>query len=398
MKNLKKLLVSLLTLALLICTVAPAMVFAEEAGMTIGIVAVDAKPGQEVDVQIAFTNQTTGIGGYQFDIAFDAAKLEYVKSTSNTEFSGTEEDLSISLINDTQANTGKLIYGGCTTKDFVYTAPIVTLTFKVLDADATVDTPITLSNLDITTVEGTAVECTPVENNVHIIVKHITGIELSATSAVIGVNGTTELTCTILPADYTDEAEVVWSTSDAEVASVENGVVTGLRAGTATIKATVAGFEATCTVYVAEYALDKTALNLKVGDSEEVAVVITPETTPVTEANCSSANEEVATVAVSDNGYAVTAVGVGETTITITINGNALECAVVVEAAYMKGDFDNDGSITVADALAALRIGAKLVEETSEYIAIGDVDNDGHVTVADALAILRVAARLVDHF
>lgn len=62
----------------------------------------------------------------------------------------------------------------------------------------------------------------------------------------------------------------------------------------------------------------------------------------------------------------------------------------------MKGDFDNDGQITVADALAALRIGAKLVEETPESIAIGDTDNDGHVTVADALAILRVAAKLAD--
>lgn len=61
------------------------------------------------------------------------------------------------------------------------------------------------------------------------------------------------------------------------------------------------------------------------------------------------------------------------------------------------GDFDGDGQITVADALAALRIGAKLVEETPESVAIGDVDHDGHVTVADALAILRVAAKLADH-
>lgn len=60
------------------------------------------------------------------------------------------------------------------------------------------------------------------------------------------------------------------------------------------------------------------------------------------------------------------------------------------------GDFDNDGDITVADALAALRIAAKLVEETPEYISIGDIDRDNHVTVADALAILRVAAKLTD--
>ena len=59
-----------------------------------------------------------------------------------------------------------------------------------------------------------------------------------------------------------------------------------------------------------------------------------------------------------------------------------------------KGDYDNDGEITVTDALAALRIAAKLVPETEKDIAICDTDNDGHVTVTDALAILRVAAKL----
>ncbi|MBR5942628.1 MAG: choice-of-anchor J domain-containing protein [Clostridia bacterium] len=62
----------------------------------------------------------------------------------------------------------------------------------------------------------------------------------------------------------------------------------------------------------------------------------------------------------------------------------------------LKGDMDNDGEITVADALAALRIAAKLVAPTDEAVAIGDVDGDGSVTVADALKILRVAAKLAD--
>jgi len=60
------------------------------------------------------------------------------------------------------------------------------------------------------------------------------------------------------------------------------------------------------------------------------------------------------------------------------------------------GDFDFDGKITVADALAALRIAAKMADETAEGIAIGDIDKDGTVTVADALAILRVAAKMSD--
>ena len=60
----------------------------------------------------------------------------------------------------------------------------------------------------------------------------------------------------------------------------------------------------------------------------------------------------------------------------------------------MKGDFDGDKQITVADALSALRIAARLAPETEQSLAIGDVDNDGKITVSDALIILRVAAKL----
>ena len=72
------------------------------------------------------------------------------------------------------------------------------------------------------------------------------------------------------------------------------------------------------------------------------------------------------------------------------------ELALVESETVKKGDFDGDGDITVTDALAALRIAAKLAPETEKDIIIGDTDNDGHVTVTDALAILRVAAKLAD--
>lgn len=58
------------------------------------------------------------------------------------------------------------------------------------------------------------------------------------------------------------------------------------------------------------------------------------------------------------------------------------------------GDMDKDGSVTVTDALIALRIAAKLAVPTESDIAIGDMDNDGSITVTDALMILRIAAKL----
>ena len=66
----------------------------------------------------------------------------------------------------------------------------------------------------------------------------------------------------------------------------------------------------------------------------------------------------------------------------------------VVGAAFIPGDMDGDGEITVADALSVLRIAAKLLEATPEAIAIGDMDSDGEITVSDALRVLRIAAKL----
>ena len=68
----------------------------------------------------------------------------------------------------------------------------------------------------------------------------------------------------------------------------------------------------------------------------------------------------------------------------------------VVATSVRKGDPDNDGEITVGDALTALRIAAKLVAATDEQFEACNVDGDDEITVGDALMILRVAAKLID--
>lgn len=60
----------------------------------------------------------------------------------------------------------------------------------------------------------------------------------------------------------------------------------------------------------------------------------------------------------------------------------------------LSGDIDNDGSITVADALVVLRISAGLSSYKDEDIAIYDLNKDGSVSVDDALIVLRDATGL----
>ncbi|MBQ9557673.1 MAG: fibronectin type III domain-containing protein [Clostridia bacterium] len=61
---------------------------------------------------------------------------------------------------------------------------------------------------------------------------------------------------------------------------------------------------------------------------------------------------------------------------------------------YTRCDMNNDGNVTAADALKALRIAAGLVTADTLDIATGDMDGDGEITVADALRILRKAVGL----
>ena len=79
----------------------------------------------------------------------------------------------------------------------------------------------------------------------------VTGVTLDKTELSLTAGATETLTATVTPADATNKA-VTWTTDKAEVATVENGVVTAVGEGTATITATTAdgSFTASCTVTV----------------------------------------------------------------------------------------------------------------------------------------------------
>lgn len=81
---------------------------------------------------------------------------------------------------------------------------------------------------------------------------HVTGVSLSGTTSV-KVGNTVTLTATVAP-DNANNKNVTWTSSNEGVATVEDGVVTGVAAGTATITVTTedGGFTASCTVTVSK--------------------------------------------------------------------------------------------------------------------------------------------------
>lgn len=77
----------------------------------------------------------------------------------------------------------------------------------------------------------------------------VESVTLDKTELTLAVDGSAALKATVLPAEATDKT-VTWTTSNANVATVDNGNVTAVGVGTATITATAGGKTATCNVTV----------------------------------------------------------------------------------------------------------------------------------------------------
>ena len=59
-----------------------------------------------------------------------------------------------------------------------------------------------------------------------------------------------------------------------------------------------------------------------------------------------------------------------------------------------KGDIDNDGSVTPADARVTLRVAVRLEPSENYDLRYADMDSDGYITPADARLVLRTAIGL----
>jgi hypothetical protein len=93
----------------------------------------------------------------------------------------------------------------------------------------------------------------------------VSGVSLNASTAGLAVSQTFQLIATVSPAGA-DNQGVTWSTSNAAIATVANGVVTGVAPGTATITVSTddGGYTATCTVTVTSGSVGTEAVSQEV--------------------------------------------------------------------------------------------------------------------------------------
>lgn len=149
---------------------------------------------------------------------------------------------------------GNYAFAGCssltTVKYFGTTAPSAASNVFSRTFVDTVYVPAGYEGEDFAGMEVTK-EVPPVTEDIK-----VTGVTLDKTTAELKVGETATLTATVAPENATDKT-VTWSSDNEVVATVENGVVTAVGAGTATITAKAGDYEATCEVTVSKPASPK---------------------------------------------------------------------------------------------------------------------------------------------
>ena len=186
-----------------------------------------------------------------------------------------------------------------------------------------------------------------------------------------------------------DGQTLVWSSSDTSVATVTEGAVTAVAVGSARITVRTGSAEAACTVTVVpakpveveSVTLDRTTLDLTVGDTERLTATVLPEDAADKTVVWSSSDSSVASVA---DGL-VTALAPGTATVTAKAGGKSAECVVTVGPVEVL-------SVTLDQTTLDLTVGdterltaTVLPEDATDKTVVWSSSDQEVATVADGL-------------
>lgn len=201
------------------------------------------------------------------------------------------------------------------------------------------------------------------------VINPLKAITITGTTHSIKKGQTTQLGLTYDPADTTDSVAATWTSSNTSVATVsKTGLVTALKDGSTTIKATVGNVSSTYDIAVKEVKLTGIKMEEKAlihkGDTKALTVEYTPaDTTDDKTVAWSSSDSTVASV---DNNGIVTAVKPGSAVITAKVGNYQATCAVTVDAPLKE--------IVPEKAII------DMVKKQTATIAPADTDDDTTVT------------------
>lgn len=215
-------------------------------------------------------------------------------------------------------------------------------------------------------------------------------ISLNKNTLSLSVGDSAVLLATVTPSGTT----VTWTSSDTSVATVTDGVVTAVSAGTAVITASSGDKAAYCTVTVAGAALPEPGIVPadKINIMTNLASVDSSVTT--------TAEGDTATLHVEAEKACVVVVKIGESYVRLTAEANGdgydfNQSGYTAEMEFfvmLKGDANGDGKLNVGDVLKA---NAHILRKSTLdelYFMAADADGNGWLNVGD---ILKAIAQIL---
>lgn len=219
--------------------------------------------------------------------------------------------------------------------------------------------------------------------------------KLNKTSVTLEVGQTEKLS---VSDDAGNAVSAVFSSDDEAVATVaEDGTVTAVKAGNATVTAKVNdSVSLTCSVTVTgepapieyDYALNYSSLTMREGEQKQLFVNVSPEKQITPE--WSVEDDTVASISVNGT---VSALKEGKTTITAKVDGKTLTCEVTVQAEYIYTLDCTKLTIQEKSTRQLNILTAPALEDGDTLPAFGwDSTDDEVVTVSDTGLLTAVGA------
>ena len=226
----------------------------------------------------------------------------------------------------------------------------------------------------------------------------VTNVTLNSSNVDLVEGDTFLLTATVSPSNATNTT-VLWTTSNSSVATVEKGLVLAVSPGEATITATSddGGKKTTCTVHVSAkvipvegVSLNMTSLSLLIGASETLIATVAPDNATDKTVTWSTDDSSVATV--SSDGK-VTAVSVGNTTITVTTSDGTRKasCAVSVLPIGVTGISLNKTSVSLLVGESETLIATVTPEDATDKTLTWSTDDSSIATVSSEGQVTAVS-------
>lgn len=224
-------------------------------------------------------------------------------------------------------------------------------------------------------------------------------ISLNSTKVTMTVSETTKLVATVYP-DITINKTVTWSSSNENIVTVDqDGNVTAVGIGSATVSAHCGNLSATCSVevtpiMVTSISVTPSSLTLKDSESMYLTATVFPENATDKTVKWSSSNTTIATV---DNKGLVTPVKTGTVNIKATCGTASTSVRVtVVETPATEVILDKTSvsliqseTVSLTATILPENTTSKMIKWNSNNPGVATVDNNGNVTaVSEGTAII----------